>query len=79
MKRLFRPRNLIILAIIGIVVVALTQKKRHEQELAAMSDDEVRERVHEKIGGRVDAEKEEEITEKVIEKKHELAGSTADS
>jgi hypothetical protein len=79
MKRLFRPRNLIILAIIGVVVVAFAQKKRHEQELAAMSDDEVRDRVHEKIGGRVGEEKEEEITEKVIEKKHELAGSAADS
>jgi len=79
MKRLFRPRNLFILAIIAVVVVVISQKKRHEQELAAMSDDEVRQRVHEKIGGRVDEAKEGEITEKVVEKKQELAGAESSS
>jgi hypothetical protein len=76
MKRLFRPRNLIIIAIFGVVVFAVMKKKQEDQKLAAMSDDQVREMVHDRVGGKVDAATEAEIAEKVVEKKDALASSS---
>jgi hypothetical protein len=75
MKRLFRPRNLIILAILGAVAFAVVKKKQQDQQLAAMSDDQVREMVHDRVAGKVDAATETEIADKVVEKKDALTSS----
>jgi hypothetical protein len=76
MKRLFRPRNLLVLAVLGAIAFVVVKKKQ-DQQLAAMSDDQVRDMVHDRVAGKVDSDTEEKFVDKVIEKKEELAGASS--
>lgn len=79
MKRLFRPRNLIILAILGALAFAFVKKQQQDQQLASMSDDQVRDMVRDRVGGKVDASTEAEIADKVVEKKDAVSSSSSSS
>jgi hypothetical protein len=59
------------------VFFAVKMNQENEHRLASMSDDQVREMIHDRVGDKVDTDTESAIADKVVEKKEALAGSAA--
>lgn len=77
MKRLFRPRNLVIVAIITAIVVVVLKKKQ-DQQFASMSDDQVRDMVHNRIADKADERTEAEVTAKALGDEPVAASASSD-